>query len=121
METFNGTERVTYISADIEEFNYITSDTNQCTGEPFDEDTVPPPFTNRLQDHTAIFPMHSLPKGGTFYTYIAKSNDWSSSSEGPHVPYPKVQEQKISPEASETQGVYPGELAQYHNNPGKVV
>lgn len=40
LDSFNGTERITYISADIEEFNYIPDEINACTGEAFDEDTV---------------------------------------------------------------------------------
>jgi hypothetical protein len=40
LETFNGTERISYISADIEEWNYIPTNTDQCSGETFDEDTV---------------------------------------------------------------------------------
>lgn len=42
LEEFNGTERISYISADIVEWNYIPTETDQCSGEAFDEDTVPP-------------------------------------------------------------------------------
>lgn len=40
LDSFNGTERKTYISADIEEHNYVPDENNACTGEAFDEDTV---------------------------------------------------------------------------------